>query len=82
MGKHRVGLRGRWYNLRLIDFGEGWGVYFVASTQLLNLIHDEESGYICDEAIGVDELIFYFLPTHYFRLSGKDLRDRVLSELG
>lgn len=81
MFKDRVEFNGRLYNLRLINFGDDWGVYFVASLQLERLLWDEDCGYTCDEAQAVDELIFYFIPNHHFRLSDKDLRDRILMEI-
>ncbi len=33
------------------------------------------------EARYVDEEIFYFIPTHYFRLNDTELRDKILDEL-
>lgn len=81
MYKDKVEFKNRLYNLRLIDFGEGWGNYFVGSTQLLGLLLNEDQSYTCEEAIVVDELIFYFVPTHYFKLSDRKLRDRILSEI-
>lgn len=77
----RVEFNGRQYRLRTIDLGREWGVITVASTQLNDLLFDDQYGYTCDEAIYVDELIFYFIPTHYFRLSDELLRDRILSEI-
>jgi hypothetical protein len=82
MMKDRVEFRNRLYNLRLIDFGEDWGVYFVASIQLERLLWDNEYGYTSDEAQWVDELIFYFIPAHYFKLYDDELRDKILGELG
>lgn len=81
MYRDRVAFKDRWYNLRLIDFGEGWGNYFVGSAQLLGLLLNEDQGYTCEEAIAVDELIFYFVPSHYFKLSDKKLRDVILYEM-
>jgi len=77
----RVEFKGRQYRLRIIDLGKEWGINTVASTQLNDLLFDDQYGYTCDEAIYVDELIFYFIPTHYFRLSDELLRDRILSEI-
>jgi hypothetical protein len=82
MYRDKVEFQNRLYNLRLIDFGEDWGKYFVASTQLLNKLWDDESGYTCEEAVGVDELIFYFVPTHYFRFPDSKLKSVILSEIG
>lgn len=81
MFKDRVEFNGRLYNLRLINFGDDWGVYFVASLQLERLLWDEDCGYTSNKAQAVDELIFYFIPTHYFRFSDIDLRERILSEI-
>lgn len=81
MYKDYVEFNGRLYALRLIDFGPEWGIYFVGSAQLLSLLWDDDSGYTSDEAQWVDELIFYFIPTHYFKLSDDELRDRILSEI-
>lgn len=81
MYRDRVEFRNRLYNLRLVDFGEDWGNYFVGSTQLLNLLLDDDQGYTCAEAIDVDELIFYFAPAHYFKLPDEALRDRILCEM-
>ncbi|MGQ0540257.1 MAG: hypothetical protein ACT4O9_00230 [Blastocatellia bacterium] len=67
MYRDRVEFKNRLYNLRLIDFGEEWGTYFVGSTQLNNALWDDDKGYTFDEAVSVDELIFYFVPTHYFK---------------
>ena len=78
MYRDRVEFRNRLYNLRLIDVGDDWGNYFVGSTQLLSLLSNEDQSYTCEEAVGVDELIFYFVPTHYFKLSDQKLKDRVL----
>jgi len=81
MYRDRVEFRNRLYNLRLIDFGEGWGNYFVGSAQLLRLLLNDNQSYTCDEAESVDELIFYFVPAHYFKLSDENLKDRILSEI-
>ena len=81
MFKDYVEFNGRLYALRLIDFGKGWGEYFVGSTQLQSLLWDDDSGYTSDEAERVDELIFYFIPTHYFKLSDAVLRDKILAEI-
>lgn len=81
MYRDNVVFKNRWYNLRLIDFGDGWGRYFVGSAQLLGLLVNEDQSYTCDEAIAVDELIFYFVPAHYFKLSDRKLRDRILGEI-
>ncbi len=77
----RVEFNGRQYRLRTIDLGREWGVITVASTQLNDLLFDDQYGYTCEEASLVDDLIFYFIPTHYFRLSDELLRDRILSEI-
>ncbi|MBX3294884.1 MAG: hypothetical protein KF762_04170 [Acidobacteria bacterium] len=81
MYKDYVELNGRLYALRLIDFGSERGVYFVGSAQLLSLLWDDDSGYTSDDAKWVDELIFYFIPTHYFKLSDVELRDKILDEI-
>lgn len=81
MYKDYVEFNGRRYVLRLIDFGLEWGNYFVGSAQLLSLLWDDDSGYTSDEAERVDELIFYFIPTHYFKLSDAELRDKILGEI-
>ena len=77
----QVKFKGRKYRLRIIDFGGEWGVNSVASTQLNDLLFDDQCGYTCEEASFVDDLIFYFIPTHYFRLPDELLRDRILSEI-
>lgn len=82
MMKDAVEFKGRRYALRLLDFGEHWGKHFVASIHLEHLLLDENWGYTCEEARYVDELIFYFVPAHYFRLSDDDLRDKILEEIG
>lgn len=82
MMKDAVEFKGRLYALRLLDFGEDWGKYFVASIHLEHLLLDEHWGYTCEEARYVDELIFYFVPAHYFKLSDNDLRDKILEEIG
>ncbi len=81
MQRDRIAYKDRLYNLRLIDFGEAWGNYFVASTQLLSLLLDGDCSYTCDEASYVDEEIFYFIPTHYFRLPDDKLKERILSKI-
>ena len=81
MSKYRVEFKGRVYALRLIDFGKDWGNYFVGSIHLNYLLFDEDEGYTCDQAQYVDELIFYFIPIHYFKLSDDELRDKILKEI-
>lgn len=81
MPRDEVDFRGRDYTLRLIDFGKEWGDYFVGSMHLQALLFDEEKGYTCQEARHVDEMIFYFIPPHYFKLSDDDLRDKILDEI-
>lgn len=81
MYRDRVEFKNRLYGLRLIDFGEDWGNYFVGSTQLNNALWDDDLGYTCDEAMSVDELIFYYVPTHYFKFPDSILKDKILSEL-
>lgn len=76
-----VEFQGRIYRLRLIDLRQNWGRYFVASTQLNQLLYDDLNGYTSDEAGWVDELIFYFIPIHYFKLSDFQLRYKILDEL-
>lgn len=76
-----VEFQGRIYKLRLIDFRPEWGRYFVASTQLNQLLYDHNTGYTSDEARSVDELIFYFIPTHYFKLSDFRLRKKIPDEI-
>jgi len=68
----------RFYKLRSIDFGEGWGQYFVGSTQLEKVLWDDELGYTSPEAESVDEQIFFFIETHWFKLLDNELRDKVL----
>ena len=43
---------------------------------------NEDQSYTCAEARYVDELIFYFVPIHYFKLSDDELRDKILEEIG
>lgn len=81
MSKYRIEFKGLTYALRLIEFGEGWGNYFVASTQLLRLLLNADCSYTSPEARYVDEEIFYFIPTHYFRLNDIELRKKILDEL-
>lgn len=81
MYRDRIEFKNHLYNLRLIDFGEGWGNYFVGSTQLNNALWDDDLGHTCDEDIGIDELIFYYVPTQYFKLPDSALRDKILSEI-
>ncbi|HMQ05064.1 MAG TPA: hypothetical protein PKD26_14180 [Pyrinomonadaceae bacterium] len=82
MPKDGAEFNGRVYALRLIDFGEGWGNYFVGSMHLEYLLINEDHSYTSDEARHVDELIFYFIPVHYFKLSDDELRDKILEEIG
>ena len=77
----QVKFDGRQYRLRIIDLGSEWGVNTVASTQLNDLLFDDQCGYTCEEASFVDDLIFYFIPTHYFKLPDEELRRRILSEI-
>lgn len=81
MPKDGVEFKDRIYALRLIDFGEDWGNYFVGSMHLEYLLINEDQSYTCKEARFVDELIFYFVPAHYFKLSDDELRDRILDEI-
>ncbi len=81
MYKDYVEFNGRLYALRLIDFGPECGNYFVGSAQLLALLWNDDTGYTSDEARWVDELIFYFIPTHYFKLLDVELRDKILSKI-
>lgn len=80
--RDKIEFNGRLYDLRLIDFGEEWGRYFVSSIQLEDLLIDEESRYTSVEAREVDEAIFYYVPVHYFKLSDYNLRDTILDEFG
>lgn len=80
MYRDYVEFKGRLYALCLIDFGPEWGSYFVGSAQLHALLWDDNNGYTCDQAKWVDQLIFYFVPTHYFKLSDDALRDKILDE--
>ena len=79
--EYKVEFKGKLYGLRLIDFGEEWGIYYVASAQLMWLLLNNDCSYTSDEARHVDELIFYFIPAHYFRLSDDELRDKILDEI-
>ncbi len=81
MYRDQVQFNGGFYNLRLIDFGDDWGVYFVASIHLEHLLWDDEHGYTCEQARYVDELIFYFIPAHYFKLDDDALREKILDEI-
>ena len=81
MHNDKIEFNGKLYNLRLIDFGEEWGKYFVVSIQLERLLWNDKSGYTSDDAIAVDEMIFYFIPTHYFKLSDDDLGKKILDEI-
>ena len=81
MPKDGVEFKGRNYALRLIDFGENWGNYFVGSMHLEYLLINEDQSYTCNEARSVDELIFYFVPAHYFKLSDAKIRDKILDEI-
>jgi hypothetical protein len=76
MNEDHVELKGRLYKLRLIDFGPEWGTYYLASMQLEKLLWDTDHGYTSDEAQSVDELIFYFIPIHYFKLSDDELQKK------
>lgn len=82
MYRERVEFQGRHYALRLIDFGKDWGNYFVGSVHLEHVLISDDQTYVCDEAQWVDELIFYFVPAHYFKLSDDALRDKILEEIG
>jgi hypothetical protein len=82
MTKDQVEYNGRLYGLRSIHFGDDWGgPYWVASAQLQDMVWDEENGYPSDEARAVDELIFFFIPSHWFKLSDEGLRDMILPNL-
>ena len=81
MPKDGVEFKGRIYVLRHIDFGEDWGNYFVGSTHLEHLLINEDMSYTCECARYVDELIFYFVPAYYFKLSDDELRDKILEEI-
>ncbi|MEK7282127.1 MAG: hypothetical protein AAB037_07255 [Chloroflexota bacterium] len=72
----------RLYKLRLLHFGDDWGgPYWVASSQLGRIVWDDEKGYPSYEAQRVDELIFFFIPAHWFKLPDKELRDMILPNL-
>ncbi len=81
MNEDHIELKGRPYKLRSIDFGPEWGIYYLASMQLEKLLWDTDHGYTSDEAQSVDELICYFIPTHYFKLPDEALRDKILDEV-
>lgn len=81
MYKYKVEFKGRYYYFRLIDFGPGWGNYYVASVQLERLLWNDEHGYTCDEARWVDEMVFYYVGTNYLRLCDDELRRTILEEL-
>ena len=74
--------QGRHYKLRLIDFGEDWGgSHWVASAHLSALVWNDHNGWPSYEAQRVDELIFFFVPAHWFKLSDNDLCDMILPKL-
>jgi hypothetical protein len=81
MYKDKVSFRDRLYNLRIVDFGEDWGNYYVGSTQLLARLVNDDQSYTCDEAHAVDEMIFYFVPAHYFKFSDSRMRQQILREI-
>lgn len=76
-----IEFQGKFYAVRIIDFGQEWGLFIVASEQLLELLLNCDYSYTSTEARYVDESIFYFIPVHYFRLSDSDLRDKILSQV-
>ena len=81
MLRDSIQFQGKPYIVRLIDFGKDRGKYYAASTLLLRLLLHDDCSYTSDEARYVDELIFYFIPTHYFKLLDDNLRDKILSEI-
>jgi hypothetical protein len=81
MTNDAIQFNGKWYGLRLLDFGEDWGNYFVASRHLDCLLVDETGRYISSEARTVDEEIFYFISPAEFRLSDAVLTAKILKEI-
>lgn len=77
----KVEFKNRTYNLRLINFGDEWGQYFAGSIQLNRALEYTKADNIDDEAGGVDELVFFYVPTHYFKLYDAELRDKILGEI-
>lgn len=76
-----IEFNGRLYKTRIIDFGEDWGVFKVASRHLDHLLVDKRGSYTTEDARFVDEQIFYFIAPARFRLSDKRLKDRILWEI-
>jgi len=72
---------GSQYKVREVDLGKGWGRCAIASMQLESTLLGEQNRYVSEEARLVDENIFFFIPTHWFKLSDDQLRCRILMEV-
>ncbi len=73
-----IEFNGKSYGLRVLDFGESWGTYRVASRNLNQLLMDDTGQYTSSEAQFVDEQIFYFIAPAEFRLSDEALKTKIL----
>ena len=81
MTNDAIEFNGKSYGLRVLDFGEDWGTYQVASHNLNALLIDDAGRYTSSEAQFVDEQIFYFIAPAEFRLSDEALRTKILREV-
>lgn len=77
-----IEFQGRLYKVRSLYIDEEWGgPYWIGSSQLSSRVWDDEDGWPTYEAQQVDELIFFYIPTHWFKLSDKKLRAMILPNL-
>ena len=70
----------RKYKVRVLNI-EGVGFVNICSDALNRLLLTSEGDYVSDEAKFVDQQIFYFVNSVYFKLSNKALGARILKEM-
>ncbi len=68
------------FEVREIDF-QGLGNVLISTTSLNELLLNEEGGYVSDEAIVIDEQIFYFVDENEIKLSEQELRKVLMSQV-
>lgn len=69
------------FRVREIEFPE-IGSVLISTKSLNELIMNENGGYVSDEAILIDESIFYFVEEEEMKFTNKELIKLIISNIG
>jgi len=77
---NKIEFQNNQYKTREIELPE-IGNILISTTSLNQLLLNDDGGYVSDEAISVDERVYYFVDENEIELSDYELIDLLTSEI-